>query len=76
MTKDPPYRAHPHNLVGKEICVKGVCRVDLNRDNNMSVSFTNLGIQCVKKKDIKSALDVRQAVKVDPFGSNVKIYFF
>uniref|UniRef100_A0A6M2DYI8 Putative transforming protein n=1 Tax=Xenopsylla cheopis TaxID=163159 RepID=A0A6M2DYI8_XENCH len=68
VTKDKPYRAHPHNLVGKEGCKKGVCTMQVNTDT-MSVTFSNLGIQCVKKKDIEEALKARELIKVDPFGN-------
>ncbi|XP_058789851.1 embryonic polarity protein dorsal-like isoform X2 [Phymastichus coffea] len=68
VTKDPPYRPHPHNLVGKEVCKKGVCRIKLSGDN-MTASFDKLGIQCVKRKDIEEALNVREAEQVDPFGT-------
>ncbi|XP_019550742.2 embryonic polarity protein dorsal-like [Aedes albopictus] len=66
VTKDPPYRPHPHNLVGKEGCKKGVCTVEIN-NSSMSYTFSNLGIQCVKKKDIKDALQLREEIRVDPF---------
>lgn len=33
----------------------------------MTVSFPNLGIQCVKKKDIDESLTLRQQIRVDPF---------
>ncbi|XP_034245464.1 embryonic polarity protein dorsal-like isoform X4 [Thrips palmi] len=68
VTKDPPYRAHPHNLVGKEGCKKGVFSQQVHSNNNMIVSFSNLGIQCVKKRDIEEALRVREEIRVDPFG--------
>ncbi|XP_011698133.1 PREDICTED: embryonic polarity protein dorsal-like isoform X3 [Wasmannia auropunctata] len=66
VTKDLPYRPHPHNLVGKEVCKQGVCTVEIP-SGNMVVTFSNLGIQCVKKKDIEEALRVRQELRVDPF---------
>ncbi|XP_065095276.1 embryonic polarity protein dorsal-like isoform X2 [Ochlerotatus camptorhynchus] len=66
VTKDPPYRPHPHNLVGKEGCKKGVCTVEIN-SSTMSYTFSNLGIQCVKKKDIEEALRLREEIRVDPF---------
>ncbi|XP_070515488.1 dorsal protein isoform X3 [Cardiocondyla obscurior] len=66
VTKDMPYRPHPHNLVGKEVCKQGVCTVEVP-PGNMVVTFSNLGIQCVKKKDIEEALRVRQELRVDPF---------
>lgn len=68
VTKDVPYRPHPHNLVGKEVCKQGVCTVEVP-SGNMVVTFSNLGIQCVKKKDIEDALRVRQELRVDPFRS-------
>ncbi|KAK2580700.1 hypothetical protein KPH14_011330 [Odynerus spinipes] len=66
VTKDLPHRPHPHNLVGKEACKRGVCTVEISSDN-MTVTFANLGIQCVKKKDIEEALKVREEIRVDPF---------
>ncbi|XP_069675181.1 embryonic polarity protein dorsal-like isoform X2 [Periplaneta americana] len=66
VTKDAPHRAHPHNLVGKEGCKKGICTMRISSDT-MTVSFSNLGIQCVKKKDIEDALKVREEIRVDPF---------
>lgn len=68
VTKDPPYRPHPHRLVGKEGCKKGVCTVEINSET-MSVTFSNLGIQCVKRKDIEAALTLREEIRVDPFRS-------
>lgn len=67
VTNEAPYRPHPHNLVGKEGCKKGVCTMEL--DQSMSCSFPNLGIQCVKKKDIDDSLTLRQQIRVDPFQS-------
>ncbi|KAK6640287.1 hypothetical protein RUM44_011973 [Polyplax serrata] len=64
VTKDAPYRPHPHNLVGKEGCSRGVCTLKMNTD---TITFSNLGIQCVKKKDIEEALKVREEIRVDPF---------
>ncbi|CAO1337306.1 unnamed protein product [Diamesa tonsa] len=72
VTKDLPYRPHPHNLVGKEGCKKGVCTLEINNPE-MKISFSNLGIQCVKKRDIDEALRVREEIRVDPFRSEIKI---
>ncbi|XP_045581918.1 embryonic polarity protein dorsal isoform X2 [Procambarus clarkii] len=66
VTVDPPYRAHPHNLVGKEGCKKGVCTMTINNDS-MQCVFSNLGIQCVKKRDVEDALKLREEIRVDPF---------
>lgn len=67
VTKDQPYRPHPHSLVGKGTCKAGVCRMEITPGNSM-VSFVNLGIQCVKRKDIADALRIREEIRVDPFG--------
>merc|ERR1719510_1996378 len=45
--------------------MKGVCTIHMNDD--MSAPFPNLGIQCVKKKDIDDSLSLRQQIRVDPF---------
>lgn len=68
VTKDLPYRPHPHNLVGKDGCKKGVCTMVIN-NADMICSFTSLGIQCVKRKDIEESLKLRETIKVDPFRS-------
>ncbi|KAH1019371.1 hypothetical protein HUJ04_009200 [Dendroctonus ponderosae] len=59
------YRVHPHNLVGKD-CKNGVCTVVIAPET-MRAQFQNLGIQCVKKRDIESSLRQRENIKVDPF---------
>ncbi|XP_068632924.1 embryonic polarity protein dorsal-like isoform X3 [Battus philenor] len=68
VTKDHPYKPHPHNLVGRERCERGVCTVkaELSGDSTL-VSFSNLGIQCVKRKDVEAALRTREELRVDPF---------
>lgn len=68
VTKDPPYKQHPHNLVGKEWCEHGICTMRIKGDPPRAV-FSNLGIQCVRRKDIKAALELRESRKVDPFKS-------
>ncbi|XP_060874903.1 putative transcription factor p65 homolog isoform X2 [Metopolophium dirhodum] len=65
VTKDGPYRSHPHNLVGRD-CDKGICTIEINNES-MVASFQNLGIQCVRRKDIGEALKVREEIKVHPF---------
>lgn len=68
VTKDFPYKPHPHSLVGKEGCKKGVCTLEINNEN-MICTFSNLGVQCVKKKGIEEALKLREEIRVDPFHS-------
>merc|ERR1711988_843550 len=64
-------KTHPHNLVspasvGRDGCKKGVCTMNVNNDE-MSVEFPHLGIQCVRRRDIADALKQRQEIRVDPF---------
>lgn len=66
VTKDRPFRPHPHNLVGRDNCKRGICTIEINNES-MTASFQNLGIQCVKRKDIDEALKVREEIRVDPF---------
>ncbi|XP_049305234.1 embryonic polarity protein dorsal-like [Bactrocera dorsalis] len=66
VSADPPYRPHPHTLVGKEGCKHGVYTFSVN-EVTMRAELCNLGIQCVKKKDIEGSLKTRQEIRVDPF---------
>ena len=66
VSSEAPYKPHPHNLVGKEGCSKGVCTIEMDSET-MSCSFPSLGIQCVKKKEIEESLSLRQQIRVDPF---------
>jgi c-Rel proto-oncogene protein len=71
VTKDPPYRPHPHNLVGKmKELSQGICYFK-TVSNQSVVVFPHLGIQCVKKKDIDKSLTERERLKVDPFKSEL-----
>jgi c-Rel proto-oncogene protein len=71
VTIESPHKPHPHNLVGKEGCKKGVCTLEfsINANGEFSTEFSNLGIQCVKKKDIEESLKIREEIRVDPFRS-------
>jgi c-Rel proto-oncogene protein len=42
----------------------------------MRMVFSNLGIQCVKKRDIEEALRTREEIRVDPFRSEKKFLKF
>uniref|UniRef100_A0A8D0H4G1 RELB proto-onco, NF-kB subunit n=1 Tax=Sphenodon punctatus TaxID=8508 RepID=A0A8D0H4G1_SPHPU len=64
--KDWPHRIHPHSLVGKD-CNEGLCEVTLKPQSNPKHSFNNLGIQCVKKKEIETAIDKKLQLGIDPF---------
>ena len=47
-------------------CKHGVCSVTISKPD-MSYTFQNLGIQCVRKKDAPASLEARQKIRVDPF---------
>nr|WAQ14796.1 RELB proto-oncogene NF-kB subunit [Lateolabrax maculatus] len=68
VTKDLPHRPHPHCLVGKD-CPNGsgICVVTLNPHSNRRHSFANLGIQCVRRKELDASLQKRRNQNIDPF---------
>ncbi|XP_056906444.1 transcription factor RelB isoform X1 [Takifugu flavidus] len=68
VTKDPPHRPHPHCLVGKD-CPEGsgICLVIINPHSNRRHSFNNLGIQCVRRKELDMSLQKRRSQNIDPF---------
>ncbi|XP_069824247.1 transcription factor p65 isoform X2 [Dendropsophus ebraccatus] len=65
VTKDAPYKPHPHELVGKD-CKDGYYEADLSPDRNIH-SFQNLGIQCVKKREVDDAIAQRIRTNNNPF---------
>ncbi|XP_012876613.1 PREDICTED: transcription factor p65 isoform X1 [Dipodomys ordii] len=65
VTKDPPHRPHPHELVGKD-CHDGFYEAELCPDRSIH-SFQNLGIQCVKKRDLEQAISQRIQTNNNPF---------
>ncbi|XP_028917328.1 transcription factor p65 isoform X2 [Ornithorhynchus anatinus] len=65
VTKEPPHRPHPHELVGKD-CRDGFYEADLCPDRSIH-SFQNLGIQCVKKRDLEQAITQRMQTNNNPF---------
>uniref|UniRef100_A0A3B4FFZ2 V-rel avian reticuloendotheliosis viral oncogene homolog B n=1 Tax=Pundamilia nyererei TaxID=303518 RepID=A0A3B4FFZ2_9CICH len=75
VTKDLPHRPHPHCLVGKD-CPNGtgICFVTFNPRNNRRHSFANLGIQCVRRKELDISLQKRRSLNIDPFQSEWETY--
>lgn len=43
--------------------------------DTMTVTFPNLGIQCVKRKDVEESLRIREEIRVDPFKSMSFLFF-
>ena len=35
----------------------------------MTCDLRNIGVRCVKREDVKDALEKRESIKVDPFGT-------
>lgn len=64
VTKNAPHKPHPHELVGKD-CKHGFYEADLQE--RRIHSFQNLGIQCVKKKDVNEAITCRLQTNNNPF---------
>ncbi|XP_033126827.1 transcription factor p65-like isoform X2 [Anneissia japonica] len=60
-------RPHPHGLVGKD-CNNGICIKNLSKADKI-IKFENLGIQCIKKKDIVTALEERINQGIDPYNN-------
>ncbi|XP_025049355.1 transcription factor p65, partial [Alligator sinensis] len=70
VTKDAPYRPHPHELVGKD-CKDGYYEAELASERNIH-SFQNLGIQCVKKRELEEAVAQRIRTNNNPFNVSLE----
>ncbi|KAM9326428.1 transcription factor RelB [Gastrophryne carolinensis] len=69
--KDPPYRIHPHGLVGKD-CHDGICEITLHpEEGEKDHSFSNLGIQCVRKREIETSVKARLSLGIDPYNAGM-----
>ncbi|XP_057704965.1 proto-oncogene c-Rel [Corythoichthys intestinalis] len=65
VTKNEPYRPHPHDLVGKD-CKDGYYEAEFGPDRKV-IAFQNLGIRCVKKREVKEAILQRISRGINPF---------
>ncbi|XP_061088999.1 proto-oncogene c-Rel-like [Conger conger] len=65
VTKSEPYKPHPHELVGKD-CKDGYYEAEFGPERNIII-FQNLGIQCVKRREVKDAIMQRVARSINPF---------
>ncbi|XP_053316221.1 proto-oncogene c-Rel [Spea bombifrons] len=66
VTKNEPYRPHPHDLVGKD-SRDGYYEAEFGPDRKV-LSFQNLGIQCIRRKEVREAIHNRIVSKINPFG--------
>ena len=48
--ENPPFRVHPHKLMGKDCSDDGICRITVIPQNDMMYEFINLKLQCVRKE--------------------------
>ncbi|XP_011496610.1 PREDICTED: embryonic polarity protein dorsal-like [Ceratosolen solmsi marchali] len=70
VTKDLPYRPHPHKLVnGNDIQEHGICLFRIPENNKHDISFRHLSVQCTAKRNIIKSLAERERVQIDPFKS-------
>ncbi|XP_041108954.1 proto-oncogene c-Rel-like isoform X1 [Polyodon spathula] len=65
VTKSVPYRPHPHDLVGKD-CKDGYYEAEFGPERRV-ISFQNLGIQCVRRREVKESIVFRIAKCINPF---------
>ncbi|KAK9541928.1 hypothetical protein VZT92_001939 [Zoarces viviparus] len=65
VTKNEPYRPHPHDLVGKD-CKDGFYEAEFGPDRRV-IAFQNLGIQCVRRREVKEAIEQRMTRGINPF---------
>ncbi|XP_054431389.1 proto-oncogene c-Rel isoform X2 [Pteronotus mesoamericanus] len=65
VTKNEPFKPHPHDLVGKD-CRDGYYEAEFGQERR-PLFFQNLGIRCVKKKEVKEAIISRISAGINPF---------
>ncbi|XP_062375576.1 proto-oncogene c-Rel [Sardina pilchardus] len=66
VTKNEPYRPHPHDLVGKDCREGGYYEVEFGPERRV-IAFQNLGIQCVRRREVKDAIVQRMTRGINPF---------
>lgn len=72
VTKDKPYRPHPFIMDGKEGCKSGVYTRTIP-EGFEKIEFSNIGIKCVRKKDVGDSLKERRKINVDPFNTGIDL---
>ncbi|XP_053477476.1 proto-oncogene c-Rel isoform X3 [Ictalurus furcatus] len=65
VTKNEPYRPHPHDLVGKD-CKDGYYEAEFGPERRV-IAFQNLGIQCVRRREVRDAIMQRVNRGLNPF---------
>uniref|UniRef100_A0A3B4A7P9 RHD domain-containing protein n=1 Tax=Periophthalmus magnuspinnatus TaxID=409849 RepID=A0A3B4A7P9_9GOBI len=65
VSKSEPYKPHPHDLVGKD-CKDGIYETEFGPDRRV-IAFQNLGIQCVRRREVKDSIVQRITRGINPF---------
>uniref|UniRef100_A0A4W5RLY0 V-rel avian reticuloendotheliosis viral oncogene homolog n=1 Tax=Hucho hucho TaxID=62062 RepID=A0A4W5RLY0_9TELE len=65
VTKNEPFRPHPHDLVGKD-CKEGLYEAEFGPERKV-IAFQNLGIQCVRRREVKDSIVQRITRGINPF---------
>ncbi|XP_030628300.1 proto-oncogene c-Rel [Chanos chanos] len=65
VTKNEPYRPHPHDLVGKD-CKDGYYEAEFGPERRV-IAFQNLGIQCVRRREVRDAIMQSITRGINPF---------
>ncbi|KAK3573295.1 hypothetical protein QTP86_022364 [Hemibagrus guttatus] len=65
VTKNEPYRPHPHDLVGKD-CKDGYYEAEFGPERRV-IAFQNLGIQCVRRREVRDAIIQRVNRGLNPY---------
>ncbi|XP_051507145.1 proto-oncogene c-Rel-like isoform X2 [Myxocyprinus asiaticus] len=65
VTKSESYKPHPHDLVGKD-CKDGYYEAEFGPERRV-IAFQNLGIQCVRRREVRDAILQRVARGINPF---------
>ncbi|CAL1577165.1 unnamed protein product [Knipowitschia caucasica] len=71
VTKNEPYRPHPHDLVGKD-CKDGIYETEFGPDRRV-IAFQNLGIQCVRRREVKDSIVQRITRGSNPFNGQTSL---
>ncbi|KAI7805605.1 proto-oncogene c-Rel [Triplophysa rosa] len=65
VTKSEPNKPHPHDLVGKD-CKDGYYEAEFGPERR-AIAFQNLGIQCVRRREVRDAIMQRITRGINPF---------
>lgn len=73
VTKDRPYKSHPHCLTGDD-CKMGIFQKRVLLDSNTIISFS-FNLLSTLVRDMDSVLKQRKDQRIDPFSSELLLIF-